>query len=156
MKHLKKFNESRSDLDFETFKEIMERLHDEFPSEMRFDDYSDEEEPFYDFHIALPEFDVDMLYRDGGFSFAYLDFMDSEAPEPPPHDLMGNIDSHISYIRKIQRESENAIRIHDQFKEMMIMFIDEVKPILESFSNCLDVTIGASVDELRICFEIKY
>lgn len=156
MKHLKKFNESRSDLDFETFKEIMERLHDEFPSEMRFDDYSGEEDPFYDFHIAFPKIEADMIFEDGVFSFDYLDYMDSEEPKPLPHDLMGNIDSHISYIRKIQRESENAIRIHSQFKEMMEVFIDEIKPLLESFSNYLDVTIGASIDELRICFEIKY
>jgi hypothetical protein len=90
MKHIKKFNESNSnELDFETFKEIMYELGDEY--QINYEDFSkDKDDPFFDSWIDIP---VPKDYAiDSDIPYLNYDFLDIPSSDEPTSisDVLGN------------------------------------------------------------------
>lgn len=161
--YLKKFNEAYEDeLSFETFKEILFDLSDDY--ECTFNDYSDDSDPFYDCELILPK-PIDVQFPQEDNLNEYL----------PPYDGPEEIDSVIIGELRIQIEEENKklkdlegklnlmIERNNKIVKIISILEKDIITRLQSFSNCQSVTIGYESyhytvegvkSTLRICFDI--
>lgn len=162
MKYLKKFksiNEATSgECDFETFKDIMFEITDDF-DDIKFNDYS--EEGFYDCWINLSS--KFRTYDDFNMSFDYL------ADVIEPYDSPDNINyilendkiyNHInSYLDKLYQIKSNIDNFILANKEVLKLFknIEEfIIPRFQTFSNFIQTDVGVdNIGQIRITFEME-
>ena len=166
--YLKKFNEAYLDeLSFETFKEIMYELSDNY--ECRFHDYSKyENDPFFDCELLLPKpINVDFPQQDN--LTEYLPPYDG--PEEIDGDTLRELNVQIDEENRQLKDLEGKINLlierNNKVKEIISTLETDIIPRLQSFSNCQSVTLGydsayfiASQDKfesiIRICFDMPY
>ena len=157
MKHLKKFNEkSLQELTFDDFKLIIDiDISDKFSFEISYDDYSKyKEEPFYDCIISLPDINDDVEFN---ISLDYLNDIigDFDSTEPPGlTDIESHIDYQLSNLNKYKNSLDEAISNTKKIKDFFYVILNKTIPRLENFYNCREITIGYSVGEFRLCFEL--
>ncbi len=155
---LKKFNESSNeDCSFETFKDIMLDLSDEF--DCSFNNLIDYEEPFYECLLTLPQIDNDVDEEGTYFTCRYLE------GNLPRYEEPGNIDYNL-VKDSINTQNENLINLknnidsvisnNNKIKNIFDTLENMIIPRFQSFSNFQMCTIGFDVDLIRICFDIKY
>ena len=159
MRHLRRFNESVGDeCDFETFKELMYDLSDYY--EHSFNDYSNDEDPFYEIHIVLSERGNYTTQDDVPYlNFEFIDIGDWEDPIP----ILDEIDSIYSEVNsqndkllELKNRIDSVIRNNNQIKDIFRK-LESISPRFESFSNFKDVYVGFDKynPSIRISFEIK-
>ena len=172
MRHIKTFksiNEDKlGDCDFETFKEIMFEITDEF-DDVEFNDYSETKvvlyryRPgyFYDCWINLRS--KFRTYDDFSMSFDYL------ADVIEPYDSSDNIKNilddgkiynHInSYLDKLHQIKSNIDNFIESNQEVLKLFknIEEfILPRFQSFDNFVQSDIGVDdIGQIRITFEME-
>lgn len=152
--HFKKFNEStNNDCSFDTFKDIMTDISDDF--ECDFYDHSDQDEGFYDCMIKLPQLDY---IDDVSVSYGYLDDVMSPYDSPDEVDYLSiyeQISNYNSKMLDFKRNIDTVISNNEKVKQIFITIETMIVPRLKSFSNCLNCSIGFDVDSIRLCFDIK-
>ena len=164
--YLKKFNEAYSDeLSFETFKEILFELSDNY--ECRFNDYSqDENDPFYDCELVLPK-PIDVQFPQQDNLTEYLPLYDGpeEIDSETLRELNLQIDEQNKQIKDLEGKLNLLIERNNEIKEIISTLESDIITRLQSFSNCQSVTIGYESDHfiastdgfesiIRICFDI--
>lgn len=157
LKTFKKINESGTgECDFDTFKEIMYEITDDF-SVVEFNDYSNE--GFYDCWIDLRS--KFRTYDGFEMNFGYLAYIIE------PYDLAYNI-SHVledgkvytvinSYLDKLHEVKSNIDDFIKSNEEVLKLFknIEEfILPRFEKFDNFIQANVGIRYDEIRITFEM--
>jgi len=158
MKYIKKFNEStgNQELDFETFELIMEDLmynNDDIITNVFFQDFSDDVEPYYDSHITLELFSPNIDEVVGKLDddeYYYLRELLSpfEQPGEIPTNLISTIDERIDDLKKIISQNKLIKSLFEEINEKII-------PRFKNFSNYGSVTIGYDERDIRICFNMK-
>ena len=158
MRHIKKFNESNGnqELDFETFELIIEDLmynNDDIITNVFFQDFSDDVEPYYDSHITLELFSPnidEVVGKSDDDEYYYLRELLSpfEQPGEIPTNLISTIDDRIDDLKKIISQNKLIKSLFEEINEKII-------PRFKNFSNCESVTIGYDESDIRICFNIK-
>jgi hypothetical protein len=159
MKYLRKFNESTNqELDFEDFKMIIDTdIADEFGFEITFNDYSNDEVPFYNCRVTLPISSHEVYPDDISFSIDYLsDFLpDYDSPEEIVEDPIMRISHNISKMESLKNEIERSIYIQKKYIKFFELLINKTIPRLKGFSNCDTVGIGFDQETVRICFDLN-
>lgn len=167
MKYIKKFNENigSHDLDFETFKLIIDDLVDHFDIDIIFHNYEDKDyynDPMYDAQISIQVIDTDIYPDDISFGFEYLlnglvpDFESTEEMSPESISLtIEEIDKNISDLNRIKLSIDRVVQLQKKFAELFTAITEKTIPRLKGFSNCDSVDIGMDLETLRICFSIK-
>lgn len=161
IKRWKKFNEADSiELDFDTFKDILSEISDQY--EHVFTDFSSsDDEPFYDLKIILPELsqiDDNDIY----FNWNYLNEIISPIDNPDDAEnllsdenlINQSIEYQINHYYKLKNELESMIRISEKIKLIFETLEKEVIPRFKQFNNFQYCTLGFDGDELRITFDI--
>lgn len=159
MKHLKTFigiNESTSgNCDFETFKEIMYEVTDDF-NDVKFNDYINEN-TFYDCWINLPS-----NFYDFNLSFDYLG--DIIEPYDSPDNIDNILDENLVYdqideqIDKLYKAKSGIDKLIEDNKKISKLFKDieeYILPRFKSFDNFIQTDIGMDIDRIRITFEME-
>lgn len=163
MRHLKTFigvNESTSgNCDFETFKEIMYEVTDDFTN-IEFNDYTDEDS-FYDCWINLSS-DF-MNYDDLNLSFEYLDDIIEpyDAPDNIDYILDENlvyekIDSYLDELFKAKSDIDKLIEDNKKISKLFKDIEEYILPRFKSFDNYVQTDIGQdTTGRIRLTFEMK-
>ncbi len=151
--YLKKFNESLSDeCSFETFKEILYDLSDDY--ECEFHDYSNESDSFYDCLMAIP--------KSIEIEASYDILKDVVSSYEDPH-IIENFDGAIdeiigdtSKMQSVKNEIDDIIDRNKKLEQIFITLKEHVVPRLQSFSNCQQISFGYDEGDgvLRICFDL--
>jgi hypothetical protein len=162
MKHLRKFYESNGDeCSFKDFKNIMFEILDDFNFEYEFNDYSSDEDAFFDCQIyILRNFDYyDKLEMPNLNNIDYIDIYHFEEPDNIDdidfEETSRAIDENISEIEKIVRESNEIIQYHKNIKSLLERLNKDLIPRFENYYNFESCVIGKDDENLRICFNIK-
>lgn len=161
MKYLRKFNENvGDDCDFETFKEIMYELSDDY-QQHSFTDYSQEEDPYYELHIELSCNGNYMIQDDVPYlNFEFINLSELDDPTSILKDFnikefYSEINSHndslLELKNRIDTVIENNKQITDIFKKIEIII-----PRFEAFSNFRDIYVGFDKynGDIKISFEM--
>lgn len=161
IKRWKKFNEAEGiELDFDTFKDILSEISDEY--EHIFSDLSSSNDmPYYDLKIILPELsqiDDNDIY----FNWNYLhDFIPPSEEPVDSEDLLGgenlvnqSIEYQISQYYKLKNELESMIRISEKMKLIFDTLEKEVIPRFKQFNNFQHCTLGFDGESLNITFDM--
>jgi lipopolysaccharide biosynthesis protein len=163
MKHLKTFkgiNESTSgECDFETFKEIMFEITDEF-DDVEFNDYS-ETDYFYDCWINLSS--KFRTHDDFNMSFDYL--ADIIEPYDSPDNIKyileddkiyNHINSYLDKLHEIKSNIDNFILANEEVLRLFKNIEDFILPRFQTFSNFVQTDIGVDdIGQIRITFEME-
>lgn len=167
--YLRKFNESSNqDLDFQTFKEIMFEITDDYNAE--FNDYSESEsddeyaDKFYDCVIQIPNFEEYAISDDQ--PLLNLDYLDYRHDGLPPFDDMdsidfkkvyNSIDDQLGELEKLKNNLDSIINRNRKLKNCFETIKNYIIPRFESFRNFDKCLFGFDSNncELRISFEIK-
>lgn len=171
MKHIKRYNETTvNDLTFNEFRDILNfEIVDELNYECQFNDYSNDESPFFDcviflnapedyiLHDDIPHVSLNYLSGDGDWSqqptlppFDGLEAIDSEVFNLAKED----IDDNISELERLKVVVDKMIEVDKKMK-ILLNKIQLFIPQLKKYPNCDDVLIGFDVSEgLRISFDI--
>ena len=159
MKYLRKFNEDiNNECDFETFKEIMYDLSDDY--QHSFNDYSNDEDPFYEIHINLNERGNYSIQDDVPYlNFEFIDIGDWEDPIPILDDvdsIYSEINSQNEKLLELKNRIDSVIRNNNQITDIFKK-LELITPRFETFSNFKDVYVGFDKynPSIRISFEIK-
>jgi hypothetical protein len=165
MKYIKKFNENvgSHDLDFETFKLIIDDLVDHFDIDIIFHNYEETtDDPMYDAQISIQVIDTDIYPDDISFGFEYLlrgilpDFESTEEMNPDTISLtIEEINRNISKLEQVRLSIDRVVQLQKKFAELFTAITEKTIPRLKGFSNCDSVDIGMDLETLRICFSIK-
>lgn len=165
MKYIKKFNENvgSHDLDFETFRNIILELEDEFDIEnIYFENNEDTDDPMYDAQISIQVINTDIYPDDISFGFEYLlnglvpEFDSTDEMSPESISLtIEEIDKNISDLNRIKLSIDRVVQLQKKFAELFTAITEKTIPRLKGFSNCDSVDIGMDLETLRICFTIK-
>lgn len=162
MKYLRKFNEDiNNECDFETFKEIMYDLSDDY--QHSFKDYSNEEDPYYEIHIDLNENGNYAIQDDAPYlNFEFINL--SELDDPTTilrdfdfnDDIYSEINSQNDKLLELKNRIDVIIRNNNQITDIFKR-LELITPRFETFSNFKDVLVGFDKynPAIRISFEIK-
>ncbi len=158
MIYLKKFNESSdNDLDFDTFKDIMYELTDEYNGQ--FADYSSEEdEPFFDCWFNIPVNDKYYITDDAPYlNYDFLDLPHFDEPEPIESiGISTQIDDHNHKLLTLKNDIDSIIENNNKLKIMFTSIEEHILPRFRKFNNFKDCYFGWETDgRFRVTFEIK-
>lgn len=161
MRHIKTFksiNEDKlGDCDFETFKEIMYEISDDF-NNVDFNDYS--EDYFYDCWIDLSD---TLTYDDFNLSFDYL----SEVVEPydspdnikyilQDNTIHGHIESYIDGLYKLKSGIDSFIEDNKKVSKLFKDIEEFILPRFQSFDNFVQCDVGIdTIGRIRVTFEME-
>jgi hypothetical protein len=159
--YLRKWNESVSedDCDFQTFKEIMYELSDNYHCE--FFDYS-KDDTFYDCHLILPEIpdvytSIDSCFGGNLEEIAYYD--GPEDFDSVKDRYKDEINQNINNLRDLEENINKGIRYNESMMNIINIIENDIIERLKTFKNfdALSVGIGYMNNHnvLRICFDIK-
>lgn len=157
MIYLKKFNEvSNNDLDFDTFKEIMYEVTDEYGG--KFNDYSDDEdEPFYDCEIGIMVSDKYYINDDAPYlNYDFLDLPEFEDPQPIEGiNLSTQVDEHNRKLLELKSDIDSIIENNNKIKKFFLSIKEHILPRLKNYTNFHDCYFGWETDGVfRVTFEI--
>lgn len=172
MRHLKTFkslNESTSgECDFETFKEIMYDITDEFSS-FEFSDYSSEEAFIFAQDGSFYDCQIDIIYSELYEDITLLDInellcLEVVMPIDEPDDIEliykeGKVYNEINWnIDKLLnfKKTIDAVILSNQKMIKLFKSIEEfVLPRFQTFSNFYRCDVGLTAGRLRITFEME-
>lgn len=166
MKHLRKYNEAfGQECSFEDFKDIMLDILDDFTFDYDFNDYSEEENPFYDCYIYLTGKEEYQIHDDiPSMNINFLGFREDQTlpPTDDPEeitndgltDCIESIDSNISELETLKNNLDEIIKYQKNCSKIFES-LKVVNNRMRGFSNCYHCAIGFNEGELRITFEIK-
>lgn len=166
MKHLRKYNEAfGQECSFEDFKDIMLDILDDFTFDYDFNDYSEEENPFYDCLIYVEGKEEYQLHDDiPSMNINFLGFRGDQTLPPTDdpeeittdgiNDCVVSINQNISELETLKKNLDAIIKYQKDCSKLFES-IKIVNKRLRSFSNCFHCAIGFNEGELRITFEIK-
>lgn len=167
MKYLKRFGKINEDiktldedLDFETFKDIMTLITDDY-NQVDFKNYSDDN--FYDCYILIFNEDFDNTYDMlENISISKSDYYrDLISPIDEPMSFSDIIDSNI--IDQIEEKIENIkkfdftyiVNQQEKFINTLIKIEQEIIPRFTQYKNYYDCMIGFDYNTLRVTFELE-
>lgn len=160
MRYLKKFkriNESGSgECDFDTFKEIMYEITDDF-GDVEFNDYSDE--GFYDCWINLRS--KFRTYDGFEMNFDYLgDIIE-------PYDSADNIsyvledgkvytiiNSYLDKLHEVKSNIDSFIKANEEVLNLFKNIEEFILPRFETFDNFIQIDVGVDYDRIMITFKM--
>lgn len=166
MRHLRKFNEAyASECSFEDFKDIMLDILDDFNFNYDFNDYSEEERPFYDCWIYLTGKEEYQIHDDiPSMNINFLGFREDQTlpPTDDPEeitndgltDCIESIDGNISDLETLKNNLDEIIKYQKDCSKIFES-LKVVNKRMKGFPNCYHCAIGFNEGELRITFEIK-
>lgn len=151
--YLRKFNESSNqDLDFETFKEIMFEITDNFDAEVI--DWSDnvEDEKFYECVVNTPFLKEYELPNINDISLPSHDW-------PEKIDLKGiykEIEDREEVLERLKSIVDTILNNNSKVRDFFKIIEEYIIPRFETFENYSSCSIGyeESICELRIWFNI--
>jgi len=161
MKYLRKFNEDiNNECDFETFKEIMYELGDDY--QHSFKDYSNEEDPYYEILINLSESGNYAIQDDVPYlNFEFVDLSDLDDPTTilrdfDINDVYSEINSQNDQLLELKNRIDSVIRNNNQITDIFKR-LELITPRFETFSNFKDVLVGFDKynPSISVSFEIK-
>ena len=167
MKHLRKYNESLGqECSFEDFKDIMLDILDDLNFNYDFNDYSEEENPFYDcyiyvegkeeyqIHDDIPSMNINFLgFREDQTLLPELDDPE-EITNDGINDCITSINDNIEDLETLKNNLDDIIKYQKECSKLFES-IKIINKRLLGFSNCEHCAIGFNEGELRITFEIK-
>lgn len=166
MKHLRKYNEAfGQECSFEDFKDIMIDILDDLNFNYDFNDYSEEENPFYDCYIYVEGKEEYQIHDDiPSMNINFLGFRGdqtlppTDAPEEITNDGINDciisINDNIGDLEILKNNLDDIIKYQKECSKLFES-IKIVNTRLKGFSNCFHCEIGFNEGELRITFEIK-
>lgn len=166
MKHLRKYNEAfGQECSFEDFKDIMIDILDDLNFNYDFNDYSEEENPFYDCYIYVEGKEEYQIHDDiPSMNINFLGFRGdqtlppTDAPEEITNDgindCITSINDNIGDLEILKNNLDDIIKYQKECSKLFES-IKIVNTRLKGFSNCFHCEIGFNEGELRITFEIK-
>ena len=166
MKHLRKYNEAfGQECSFEDFKDIMLDILDDLNFNYDFNDYSEEENPFYDCYIYVEGKEEYQIHDDiPSMNINFLGFRGdqtlppTDAPEEITNDgindCITSINDNIGDLEILKNNLDDIIKYQKECSKLFES-IKIVNTRLKGFSNCFHCEIGFNEGELRITFEIK-
>ena len=157
MIYLKKFNESdNNNLDFDTFKEIMYEITDEYDG--KFNDYSDDiDGPFYDCDINIMV--NDKYYINDDVPYLNYDFLDLPHFDDPQTiegiNVSTQVDEHNRKLLELKNDIDSIIENNNKIKKLFFSIKKHILPRLKTFSNFHGCYFGWETDGVfRVTFEI--
>jgi len=166
VKHLRKYNEAfGQECSFEDFKDIMIDILDDLNFNYDFNDYSEEENPFYDCYIYVEGKEEYQIHDDiPSMNLNFLGFRGdqtlppTDAPEEITNDgindCITSINDNIGDLEILKNNLDDIIKYQKECSKLFES-IKIVNTRLKGFSNCFHCEIGFNEGELRITFEIK-
>lgn len=166
MKHIRKYNEAfGQECSFEDFKDIMIDILDDLNFNYDFNDYSEEENPFYDCYIYVEGKEEYQIHDDiPSMNINFLGFRGdqtlppTDAPEEITNDgindCITSINDNIGDLEILKNNLDDIIKYQKDCSKLFES-IKIVNTRLKGFSNCFHCEIGFNEGELRITFEIK-
>lgn len=166
MKHIRKYNEAfGQECSFEDFKDIMIDILDDLNFNYDFNDYSEEENPFYDCYIYVEGKEEYQIHDDiPSMNINFLGFRGdqtlppTDAPEEITNDgindCITSINDNIGDLEILKNNLDDIIKYQKECSKLFES-IKIVNTRLKGFSNCFHCEIGFNEGELRITFEIK-
>jgi hypothetical protein len=165
MKYLKRFGKINEDikildedLDFDTFKDIMTLITDDY-NQVKFKNYSDEN--FYDCQILIFNEDFNNTY----------DMLENISKSDYYRDLISPIDDPMSFseiieaniIDQIEEKIENIKKFdftyilnqQEKFINTLIKIEQDIIPRFTQYKNYYDCMIGYDDNKLRVTFELE-
>lgn len=166
MKHLRKYNESLGqECSFEDFKDIMLDILDDLNFNYDFNDYSEEENPFYDCYIYVEGKEEYQIHDDiPSMNINFLGFREDQTLPPTDdpeeitndgiNDCITSINDNIEDLETLKNNLDDIIKYQKECSKLFES-IKIINKRLLGFSNCEHCAIGFNDGELRITFEIK-
>lgn len=161
IKKWKMFNESSEiNCDFDTFKDIMSEIADNYKHE--FYNYEGSGDNFYDLVIELPELsNID----DINLNWKYLEEIISPYDDPYPYEeifkrdggkknIIDVIDDELESYTEILNQLESMKSKTNKLKSLFTTLEKEIIPRLSYFKNFSQCSIGFDSSVLRICFDM--